>query len=414
MTAPTVSVIVVSRHRPELLLRCLTGIEQLDYPSYEVIVVADDEGLATLYAAGFGGRIKSVEFDEPNISVARNLGIARAGGEMIAFIDDDAVPEPTWLRHLMGPFADKTVSVAGGYVIGRNGISVQYKGRRVDALGRHQSLTIAGDDPQVFAGEPGLAIKTEGTNCAFRADALRNVGGFDPAFRFFHDDADLNLRLAISGARTAVVPLAQVHHGFAASERRMANRMPRTLHDVGASQMILLRKHASASQVEAATESLRREQRVRLLRFMVAGLCVPGDVGRLMQSLEEGIAAGWQRKIAAAQQKIVTTEGFAGFEPRRPFRGSRVLAGKAERRRRLKKEAVNLVAAGNRVTVYQLTRTSFYHKVYFEKLGYWVQTGGIYGRSARSDPLFRWFKATDRVAVEANRVRNVRENAADA
>ncbi|MES2906736.1 MAG: RNA polymerase factor sigma-54, partial [Pseudomonadota bacterium] len=44
------------------------------------------------------------------------------------------------------------------------------------------------------------------------------MGGFDPAFRFYLDETDLNLRLAATGAMTAIVPVAQVHHGFAESD----------------------------------------------------------------------------------------------------------------------------------------------------------------------------------------------------
>ena len=79
-----------------------------------------------------GDQVKSVPFDTSNISAARNAGIAMAAGNVIAIIDDDAVPEPSWLTHLTAPFADPAVAASGGYVIGRNGISFQWKGRTVD------------------------------------------------------------------------------------------------------------------------------------------------------------------------------------------------------------------------------------------------------------------------------------------
>ena len=133
MTHPPVSVVVVSRDRPDALLRCLTGLLQVQYTPFEVVVVADQPGCSA--AARWAEQIKIVPFDRPNISEARNLGISNAAGEIIAFIDDDAVPEPSWLTHLIAPFERADVAAAGGFVRGRNGISFQWQARSVDETG---------------------------------------------------------------------------------------------------------------------------------------------------------------------------------------------------------------------------------------------------------------------------------------
>ncbi|MCB2123539.1 MAG: glycosyltransferase, partial [Rhodobacteraceae bacterium] len=67
---------------------------------------------------------------------ARNLGLAAAAGEIVAFIDDDAVPEPRWLARLTAPFADPGIAAAGGFVVGRNGISFQWRASCADSHGR--------------------------------------------------------------------------------------------------------------------------------------------------------------------------------------------------------------------------------------------------------------------------------------
>jgi GT2 family glycosyltransferase len=76
---------------------------------------------------------------------------------------------------------------------------------------------VQGDGPVRTRAAAGFVVKTEGTNCAFRRDVLAGLGGFDPAFRYFLDETDVNLRLAEAGARTVIVPRALVHHGSAAS-----------------------------------------------------------------------------------------------------------------------------------------------------------------------------------------------------
>ncbi|WP_375687454.1 glycosyltransferase family 2 protein [Pseudooceanicola sp. LIPI14-2-Ac024] len=97
--------VVVSRGRPGPLALCLDALSRLRYAPYEIVVVADPAGLQAVAAAGLDGLVKTVAFDVPNISAARNAGIAAAAGEVVAFIDDDAVPEPCWLHHLAGGLA---------------------------------------------------------------------------------------------------------------------------------------------------------------------------------------------------------------------------------------------------------------------------------------------------------------------
>ena len=142
MSTPTVSVIVVSRGRAADLPLCLLGISQLDYPNFEVVLVADSDGLSAVRELLFFDDLKVIEFNEANISAARNLGIAEAAGELVAFIDDDAVPEPTWLNYLTAGFRDPDVAAAGGFVIGRNGISFQWKARSVDVFGEAAALRL--------------------------------------------------------------------------------------------------------------------------------------------------------------------------------------------------------------------------------------------------------------------------------
>jgi GT2 family glycosyltransferase len=406
MTAAPVSVIVVSRHRPETLLRCLAGIEQLDHALFEVVVVADPGGLARLRAAGFDG-IREVPFDTPNISAARNQGIWAAGGEILAFIDDDAVPEPTWLSRLAAPFEDPGVAAAGGYVIGRNGISFQHTARSIDAEGRHRPLDLEGTAPRVIAGRTGRGIKTEGTNCAFRAGVLRAMGGFDPAFRFYLDESDVNLRLAGDGARTALVPLAQVHHGFAASERRHASRMPRSLFEVAASQAVFLRKHAAEGRRAPAMAVLRDEQRQRLLRYMVAGDCEPRDVGRLLMDFDAGAVEGQGRRIAPLPP-IPQTAAFDPFRPRRRYHAARTLAGRPWQARHLRRAAAEAASDGARTSLYLFSPTALYHSVRFRAEGYWEQRGGLLGRSRRDDPLLRLQDFATRLRREVDRVASVR------
>lgn len=404
---PSVSLVIVSRERPAALALCLTGVAQLDYPLLEVIVVACPAGVDVVAARADAARIKVAPYDAANISAARNLGIALAAGDIVAFLDDDAVPEPSWLRHLAASFEDAQVAVAGGFVRGRNGISYQNRARVVDALGNAEPLEIVGDAPVVLRRETGRAIKTEGTNMAVRRELLVAMGGFDPAFRFYLDETDLNMRLAMAGHATAIVPLAEVHHGYAASARRHADRRPRDLFEIGASLAVYLRKHAPEARHKAQWLRFQAEQRARLAGFLQQGPMGADDVARLMHGLRKGWKAGQARALEAEAPLLSATEAFRPFAAR-PGAPHLVLSGRTWQRESLHQAARAAVRDGAVVTVFRFSPTALFHRMRFHADGFWEQTGGQFGRSDRDQPALRMATLRRRVRAETARLSRVR------
>lgn len=406
MTPIPVSVVVVSRDRPDGLLRCLTGLAQLQYAPFEIVIVADEPGCAAVATSPFARQIKVIPFHRPNISEARNLGISHAAGEVVAFIDDDAVAEPGWLTHLMAPFQNAEVGAAGGFVRGRNGISFQWRARSVDAKGAAEPLQVHPRQATVLRPRGHRATKTEGTNMAVRRDVLLELEGFDPGFAFFLDETDLNLRLARAGRATAIVPLAEVHHGFAASPRRRVDRVPRDLFDIGASWAVFQRKYVPESRREAHWRALRAAERVRITNHMVAGRLLPGDVARLLGRLDTGYAHGLVRRRGGAHLSQSAAGPFRLFPA--AARDSTVVSGRVWQQSRLRAEAARRVRAGEIVTLILLSPTALFHHVRFHPDGYWEQRGGLFGRSDRTDRLIAFHSFSTRIARESRRVADQR------
>jgi glycosyltransferase involved in cell wall biosynthesis len=111
---PTCSVVVCTRNRPDALDRCLVALGQLAYPRFEVLVVDNVPGDAR--AMDVARRRGARYLVEPvsGLSRARNTGARACTSDVIAFTDDDAVPEPRWLSCLTAPFCDASIAAVTG------------------------------------------------------------------------------------------------------------------------------------------------------------------------------------------------------------------------------------------------------------------------------------------------------------
>lgn len=387
MNGPSVSVVVASRGRPEALSLCLTALGQLVYHPFEVIVVADPSGMAAAQAHHLAGRFKCVPFDEANLSRARNLGIGAAAGEIVAFIDDDAFAEPGWLSHLVAPLKRGVPTGTGGYVIGRNGFSLQWAARSVAPDAQH----IDGLEPP-----EGGAVRTEGTNMALRRDVLAKLGGFDAAYRYFLDDTDLNMRFARAEHRVDIAPKARVWHRQDASPRRGPARAPRNLFEIGASLAVFLARYAD--DPARALAQHREAERRRLHRHLVQGNLEPRDIPRLIAEFDQGAREGALRKAELAED-LTARAPFKPLHEAPPDGATQVISGWTWQP--MIRRAEDAVAQGKRVHVIRLSPTALYHHRRFVEPGIWLQTGGVFGRSNRGDPLIRRSNLRERVQQEA-------------
>jgi GT2 family glycosyltransferase len=201
-------------------------------------VVACAPGLAAL--APWDGRLKRVPVDEPNVLRARNLGIA-AAGEVVAFIDDDAVAEHLWLARLLGaPW--EGAAAAAGWVRGPDGLAWAARGllaRRNGPAEEAPADPVAPTllRPRLSGPLPRGAWRPPagpGYQHGLPRGRLRALGGLDEAFRFYLGQSDLFWRRGEADHAVLTVPLAQVRHGALPSERRRADRVAPSLHEVRA------------------------------------------------------------------------------------------------------------------------------------------------------------------------------------
>lgn len=213
---PKVTVVLNTCNRGAFIGDTLEGLKQQTYDNFEVVVVNGPSIDNTEeVVSNFNVRYYTAPF---NISVSRNVGIKHAAGEIIAFIDDDAVPEPDWLRDIVKAYDDPLVAAAGGLVYNADGSDFQYKYGAIDLWGYPMART---DKPYDFNEANGEWYNINiGTNASYRREPLIEVGGFDEEIEYYHDESDVCVRLIQNGYKVAQLSNAYVHHKMAPSFRR--------------------------------------------------------------------------------------------------------------------------------------------------------------------------------------------------
>ena len=197
---PRISVVVCSYNGGRTIRDTCEALRRLDYPDYETIVV-DDGSTDDMAAIARTYDVRVIRTPNRGLSSARNTGLAAATGEIVAYLDDDAYPDPHWLTYLAATFLSTSHAGVGG-----------------------PNIAPAGDGPiaECVARAPGGPVHVlvtdleaehiPGCNMAFRKACLEAIGGFDPRFRTAGDDVDLCWRLQERGWTLGFHPAALVWH----------------------------------------------------------------------------------------------------------------------------------------------------------------------------------------------------------
>jgi len=239
------SIVINTLNRASLLQKTLESFRWLDYSGeFEVIVV---NGPSTDHTAqiirSWLPRIRVGSCDVANLSVSRNVGICMARGDIVAFIDDDAVPEPEWLTQLAAGYDKAEVGGAGGIVFDRSGCTYQYQYSTANRLGNANWASKSSTEHMCFPGSYMFPY-LQGTNASFRRSVLLEVGGFDEEIEFYLDETELCCRIIDAGYVIRQLPNAYVHHKFASSHVRDENKITRFRYPVLKNKIYFSLKHA--------------------------------------------------------------------------------------------------------------------------------------------------------------------------
>jgi glycosyltransferase involved in cell wall biosynthesis len=235
---PLCSVVIPTLYRARELERCLQAVAQFDYPNFETIVVDNSTGDEAARRVAEQSKARIIIEQRRGVSYARNRGAHESRGEVVAYLDDDVVPEPDWLSVIMTEFRDQAVMVVSGPYLP---FEAESDYPSLSDLGLARRVVERNTDGWLeFAAFESPA---RGGNMAIRASVFESWPGFEPQLgrgtplRAFprseimacgSDDSYAVLKLIELGHKFVYTPTAVVRHPFpqsAAAAREAHYRM---------------------------------------------------------------------------------------------------------------------------------------------------------------------------------------------
>lgn len=215
-TLPRATVAICTRDRPEDIERCLAALLAMPDDGQEILIVDNAPSSdATRRLVARYPRARYICEPRPGLNVARNRALREAAHEIVAFTDDDAAPDPLWLRSLLRNFRDPFVMASAGLTMALE--------LETDAQVRFQRYGgfVRGFKRVVYDAvwhNPLLAWHTgAGVNMALRREVGEKVGLFDEAMdagtpTCAGGDSDMFRRILTAGYRIAYDPEALNWH----------------------------------------------------------------------------------------------------------------------------------------------------------------------------------------------------------
>lgn len=311
---PSVSIIINTDGRAGSLAVCLESLRYLRYPNFEVVVVAGPTQDDTReLCKSWGSAIKFGECPEKNLSRSRNISIQLSSGEIVAFLDDDSIPEPEWLDDIIPAFEDPHVGVSGGFLLNYTGKGYQW---RFGTLDRFGTANYSWDGPTPQYNFPcSFHFPHVMANSAFRRSAIMDVGGFDEEYEYFLDESDTICRLVDNGWLVAQLDRGFVHHKAMPSHIRNESKVLRSWYSIIKNKTYFsLQNGGSLISVDEILGKVRAhiEEFRQHVRWAVNEQILPAsDLARYEDEVERAFRDGLSRGLSG-QRRLVPVQSLAG------------------------------------------------------------------------------------------------------
>jgi glucosyl-dolichyl phosphate glucuronosyltransferase len=267
---PMVSVVVCTYNRCLTLQRMLDSFfaqEGLGDVEHELLIIdnnSSDDTKAVTSRYLDRKQLRYVFEAEQGLSAARNRGVRESSGALIAFLDDDVIVSPKWLKEMATCFAQTSAGVIGGRA------TLLIECEQPNWLGPFFRTLLSEVDFGAKRVEVPDGVGLWGVNLAFEAEALRSVGCFDPklgrhgANLLGGEEMEVVARLLERSARVVYEPAAHVEH-IISSDRLKWDYFLRLARAAGATKQV---REPQASLLWQLLRVLRSAQTVGVSQLL--------------------------------------------------------------------------------------------------------------------------------------------------
>ncbi len=295
------SITICTDGRANSLRLTLESLRFLNQRNFEVCVVCGPTEDGTRELVSSWPDLLKVGFNsERNLSISRNMGVRLAAGDIVAFLDDDSIPEPEWLDQILAAYDDPNVGGVGGFVFNYTGISFQWEFGTTDRLG-NADMSWKHAAPELNFPFTYNFPHLLGANSTFRRTALIEVGGFDEEFDYFLDETDLICRIVDNGRSIRQLRNAFVHHKHRASHLRNKDNVLRAWYPTLKNKLYygLSHRHGYHTAPEVIKHWFDFVQAMRdSCQWAVSkGFLTPADGERFEQEADQALTDGLERGL---------------------------------------------------------------------------------------------------------------------
>lgn len=276
----SVIVSTYSKNRLAYVIKCVESLRKQSRPPEEIILVLDpDQELFDLYKSKVPPYVKIIMCDQKGLSNARNAGIDKGEGSILAFIDDDAIADELWLERLLENFNESSVVGAGGI------IKPLWEGRN-PVWFPEELYWIIGCSYKGLPEHRARVRNPIGCNMSFRKSSFARAGYFRSDIGRFGkkllagEETELSMRMLreIPDSRIIYDPSAIVYHSVEKDRKSLIYLFKRSFYE-GVSKAIIGNSRSSPSASLLSEDQylkylLKKSIPTRLRRiFHPANLC---------------------------------------------------------------------------------------------------------------------------------------------
>lgn len=223
-TTNTVAVVVPNWDGEKWLKECIDSVLAQSYSVTPIIVDNGSKDSSRTIIENYGDKVEPIYLPQnTGFTGGVNAGIKYAlehNYSFIALLNNDAVADKDWIKHLLAAMRDSQVGISTSIILSLDGKKIDTTGDLMTTWGLSYPRS-RGKDSGVNTPKDGYIFGASGGASMYRAQMLNEIGLFDQDFFAYYEDADLSYRAQLAGWKVYFTSSARVYHRIGATSSRV-------------------------------------------------------------------------------------------------------------------------------------------------------------------------------------------------